>query len=524
MKLRTKLATAFCVMVVLVALLGGLMIDQLTRIHANTEDLATNWMPSIEVLGNLRAKLNEIRRTEADLVIAGDARQFDAFAKRIELMRGELMKLQGIYEPMITPGAERAGYERYTQDENAYFAQLARVLQAARAGEDSGAQVRTLYGRESNAAFSALLGEVHTLVTINSKGGAAAYAASQSTFAQARLLTFSVVLVSIAVAALLAYLIVRTVARQLGGEPQQAAELARHIAAGRLGTPVDLARNDSTSMMTQLKKMQDSLALVVTGVRQSAESVATASSQIAQGTQDLSQRTEEQAVALEQTASSMEELSSTVRLNADNAREASALALGASEIAAKGGQVVTDVIETMKEINGSSRRITEIIGVIDGIAFQTNILSLNAAVEAARAGEQGRGFAVVATEVRSLAQRSADAAREIKALINASVDCVERGSVLVDEAGKTMGEVVRSIQGVTHVMSEISQASIEQHAGVTQIGEAVNRMDETTQRNAALVEQSAAAADSLMQQAQQMLQAMAVFQLGHVEACEACEA
>jgi len=310
-------------------------------------------------------------------------------------------------------------------------------------------------------------------------------------------------------------LIMRSVNRQLGGEPAEAAKLAGHIAAGRLGTPVALAAGDTNSMMAQMKKMQESLARVVSGVRENAEGVATASAQIAQGTQDLSQRTEEQAAALQQTAASMEELGSTARQNSDNARQASALAAGAADVAVQGGEVVARAVETMKQISDSSRRITEIIDVIDGIAFQTNILSLNAAVEAARAGDQGRGFSVVASEVRGLAQRSAEAAREIKSLIAVSVDCVERGSALVDQAGATMVEVVNSIKGVTTVVAEISAASIEQDAGVAQVGQAVGQMDQTTQSNSALVEESAAAADSLKQQAHQLAEAVAVFELAH---------
>ena len=266
-------------------------------------------------------------------------------------------------------------------------------------------------------------------------------------------------------------------------------------------------------LLASLASMQTHLAKVVGSIRTSADAVATASTQIAQGNNDLSQRTEEQASSLQQTASSMEELGTTVRLNADNARQADQLAQGASSVAGRGGEVVSQVVGTMKEINDSSRRIADIIGVIDGIAFQTNILALNAAVEAARAGEQGRGFAVVAGEVRSLAQRSAEAAREIKSLITASVERVERGTSLADQAGATMQEIVQSIQRVTDIVGEITTASIEQSQGVQQVGQAVSQMDQATQHNAALVEESAAAADSLKQQAHNLVQAVAAFRL-----------
>ena len=253
-------------------------------------------------------------------------------------------------------------------------------------------------------------------------------------------------------------------------------------------------------------------------VQRSSASIEVASAEIASGNQDLSQRTEEQASALEETAASMEQLGSTVRQNADNARQANQLAMGASTVAVKGGEVVGQVVETMKGINDASKKISDIIGVIDGIAFQTNILALNAAVEAARAGEQGRGFAVVASEVRSLAQRSAQAAKEIKGLISTSVERVEQGTTLVDQAGVTMTEIVTAIKRVTDIMGEISSASTEQSAGVAQVGEAVTQMDQATQQNAALVEESAAAAESLKLQAQQLVQVVALFQLSHGDA------
>ena len=298
--------------------------------------------------------------------------------------------------------------------------------------------------------------------------------------------------------------------------------VAEAIAAGDLTSQVRVAGNDEIAqLMKALGAMQDSLGHVVGDVRSNSESVATASSQISQGANDLSARTEEQASALQQAAASMDQLGSTVRQNAENALSANQLALGASTVARKGGDVVGEVVETMKGINESSRRIVDIIGVIDGIAFQTNILALNAAVEAARAGEQGRGFAVVASEVRSLAQRSAEAAKEIKSLISASVTRVQHGTQLVDRAGETMTEIVNSIARVTDIMGEISAASTEQSTGVSQIGEAISQMDQATQQNAALVEESAAAAESLKDQAQQLVQAVAVFKLeGRAEAAD----
>jgi len=305
-------------------------------------------------------------------------------------------------------------------------------------------------------------------------------------------------------------------ARSLRRRLVVAQEVAERVRDGNLAMAIrDDARDELSPLLATLRDMQTALAGVVGSVRQNADGVATASAQIAQGNHDLSSRTEQQASALEETAASMEELSSTVRQNADNARQGNQLAQNASSVAMRGGEVVGQVVDTMKGINDASRRIADIIGVIDGIAFQTNILALNAAVEAARAGEQGRGFAVVASEVRSLAGRSAEAAKEIKGLISDSVQRVEQGTALVDQAGATMTEVVTAIRRVTDIMGEISAASTEQSQGVAQVGEAVTQMDQATQQNAALVEQSAAAAESLKAQARQLVQAVAVFRLAH---------
>ena len=306
----------------------------------------------------------------------------------------------------------------------------------------------------------------------------------------------------------------RWIANRLGAEPHVVVATVRDVAQGNLALAIVNQSRDPHSVMAELQGMVASFSQSVTQVRSSAESVASASAQIAQGNNDLSQRTEQQASSLQETAASMDQLSATVSQNADNAREANQLAASASVVAQKGGEVVGQVVNTMNEINASSKKISDIIGVIDGIAFQTNILALNAAVEAARAGEQGRGFAVVAAEVRSLAGRSADAAKEIKALIGASVGRVEHGSVLVNQAGSTMAEVVASIRRVTDIVREISAASVEQSTGVTQVGTAITHMDQATQQNAALVEESAAAADSLKTQANQLVEAVAVFKLG----------
>ncbi|MEA9389683.1 methyl-accepting chemotaxis protein [Acerihabitans sp. TG2] len=303
----------------------------------------------------------------------------------------------------------------------------------------------------------------------------------------------------------------RGILRQLGGEPTVAADAVNAMAGGELNRIIHLNPNDSTSLLAQLKNMQSALSSLVKNVRSNAENVATASAEISLGTDDLSQRTEEQASALQQTSATMEELTSTVTNNAENAQQANTLAHSTLNLAEEGGKLVEDVILCMQGISGSSKRIAEIISVIDGIAFQTNILALNAAVEAARAGEQGRGFAVVATEVRSLAQRSAGAAKEIHKLITTSVSQVTDGAGLVDKTGDMMTNIVNAIKQVSQIVNEISAASVEQRNGIAEVGKAISQMDQVTQQNAALVEESAAASESLKEQASSLVKTVDVF-------------
>ncbi|MFW6166315.1 MAG: methyl-accepting chemotaxis protein [Ralstonia sp.] len=332
-------------------------------------------------------------------------------------------------------------------------------------------------------------------------------------------LTWLLVLAGLALAISLiaAMLITRGLLRQLGGEPGDVAAIAGEIAHGNLTVAVAARDDNPASVMMAMRTMRDALAKIAGQVRASTDTIATASDQIATGNFDLSTRTQEQASALEECAASMEQLNATVKQNADNARQANTLASAAAGVATQGGSVVAQVVDTMGAINEASKKVVDIIGVIDSIAFQTNILALNAAVEAARAGEQGRGFAVVASEVRSLAQRSAAAAKEIKALINDSVDRVDAGNALVEQAGSTMHDVVTSIKRVTDIMSEILGASEEQAGGIDQIHHAIAQMDEVTQQNAALVEEAAAAAESMREQAGQLVQVVSVFKLadGH---------
>jgi methyl-accepting chemotaxis protein len=339
------------------------------------------------------------------------------------------------------------------------------------------------------------------------------YLHAVSRFETIRLISALAMALGLAGAAAACWLLVRGINAQLGAEPAEVLAITSAIARNDLTTPIAVRRGAGHSVMAGMASMQQALVQVVGQVRSSSESIATSSAQIASGNQDLSQRTEQQSSNLQQTAAAMEQLTTTVKQNSDTARQANQLATSASAAAVAGGEVVGQVVATMEEIATSSRKIADIIGVIDGIAFQTNILALNAAVEAARAGEQGRGFAVVAAEVRSLAQRSAGAAKEIKNLISASVDKVEVGTQLVDNAGKSMDNIVAQVKRVTDLIAEISAASTEQTQGIGQVGDAVAQLDQTTQQNAALVEQSAAAAESMRQQAATLAQAMAGFKL-----------
>jgi methyl-accepting chemotaxis protein len=400
---------------------------------------------------------------------------------------------------------------QYDKAWSAYLGFQAKVLKLGR--EKQQGDAADIADGASSMAFDEILGSLNELLGHSQAGAQAAARSAADVYSRSLSFTAAMLALAIVSGLLLALAITRSLLRRLGGEPSSAVAVAKAVAEGDLTTPIAVKPGDHDSLMAWLQTMQLSLGRAVTQVRQGSDQVATASAQIAQGNQDLSSRTEQQASALQQTAATMDELGTTVRNNADNAREASHLAQNASKVAVQGGAVVGEVVQTMKGINESSRKIADIIGTIDGIAFQTNILALNAAVEAARAGEQGRGFAVVAAEVRSLAQRSADAAKQIKGLITASVERVEHGSALVDRAGQTMTEVVGAIERVTHIVAEISAASGEQSNGVGQVGQAVAQMDRSTQQNAALVEESAAAAESLRQQATQLVQAVAVFKL-----------
>ena len=403
---------------------------------------------------------------------------------------------------------EAALAEEYMASVREYVESRDRTMQMASNGDFEGALDNAL--NDAGPKFNVLHKHLFDLIELQGRVASEVYAEAQSDFESIFMLTSIAVALGVILAIVIGFILIRAIV----GPLNEAIGVANAVAAGDLTSRIEpTSTNETGKLLQALKQMNDNLVDLVGKVRSGTDSITTASGEIASGNADLSQRTEQQASSLEETSSSMEELTATVKQNADNARQANQLAAGASEVAVKGGAVVGQVVETMSSINESSKKIIDIISVIDGIAFQTNILALNAAVEAARAGEQGRGFAVVATEVRTLAQRSAAAAKDIKELIGDSVHKVEDGTRLVDEAGSTMDEIVNSVKRVTDIMAEISAASQEQSSGIEQVNVAITQMDNVTQQNAALVEQASAAAESMQDQAQSLTQAVTVFKL-----------
>jgi methyl-accepting chemotaxis protein len=443
---------------------------------------------------------------------SGNDPAVDAYFKPlIANTSARISEIQKALEAEITSESGKALLVEIAGKRSEYIAVRKTYFDTLKAGDTAGAD--QILEKGLKTAADAYSGKQQELLDLQESLVSKAVEASDATVKGQIVMVIALAVTAILLAIVLAWRITRSVTQPL----VEAVEISRDVAKGNLTRDIRTSRTDELGdLIRALSEMQASLVQTVTQVRSATDSINTASAEIASGNQDLSSRTEQAASNLEETAASMEQLTSTVRQSADSARQANQLAASASEIATRGGQVVGQVVTTMEEINHSSKKISDIIGVIDGIAFQTNILALNAAVEAARAGEQGRGFAVVAGEVRNLAQRSAEAAKEIKGLIGSSVDRVETGSRLVAEAGQTMNEIVGSVQRVSDIIGEITAASGEQSDGIGQVNVAVNQLDQMTQQNAALVEESAAAAESLKDQASRLAQVVQVFRLSAV--------
>ncbi|MES2185016.1 MAG: methyl-accepting chemotaxis protein [Pseudomonadota bacterium] len=508
LKIGPRLGLAFGAVLCLVALSVGVGVWRLTALAEVAREMATTDIDRLRVAEAWRQSIDiNWVRTRAAILDADPAHVAQWQADMNQNTVNSEKARAGMLAEVQRTAEGKALIDKINAAREAYREPRAALMKRKTAGEDiSGALESQL--KPLADAYSAAIGELEARQKKEYEDSLDDAAINAL---QGERIQIGVGIAALLLGGFLSLILTRSVV----GPLHQATASARRIAGGDLTESfVAEGRDEAAELLIALHEMQVNLGRVVSGVRSNAESVATSSAQIAAGNNDLSARTEQQASALEETAASMEELGSTVRQNADNAKQANQLAQGATTVAVKGGEVVAQVVDTMKGINDSSQKISDIISTIDSIAFQTNILALNAAVEAARAGEEGRGFAVVASEVRSLARRSADAAKEIKTLIGASVERVAQGTALVDEAGTTMQEVVASIRRVTDIMGEISAASSEQSAGVAQVGEAVTQMDQATQQNAALVEQSAAAATGLRTQADALVQAVAVFKLG----------
>jgi methyl-accepting chemotaxis protein len=511
-----QLFGAFASILVLTAALGATALVGLKSVDGEAIALSQKWLKGVGALSDARALAVEFREFEIKHSRTADSSYHAEYEDKMKEAGKSLQALFAGYDGRVAGADETALNDKLKTAWAAYLQANQKVIKLGR--DKQQVDAADIADGLSSMAFDEVVTSLNGLIQFNYDGGEASAEHVTTVYDQARFAVMGLLGLSLVIGLALALVITRNMLRQLGGEPRTAVSIARAVAEGDLTTPIRLKSGDTDSLLAWLLAMQQGLSKAVTDVRRSSDYVSHASGEIASGNQDLSARTEQQASELQQTAATMEQLGTTVRHNADNARQASQLAQSASSVAVQGGEVVGRVVQTMKGINESSRKIGDIIGVIDGIAFQTNILALNAAVEAARAGEQGRGFAVVAGEVRNLAQRSAEAAKEIKGLIGASVERVEQGSALVDQAGTTMQEVVASIRRVSDIVGEISAASSEQSSGVAQVGQAITRMDQGTQQNAALVEQSAAAADSLKQQALQLVESVAVFKTGVVRA------
>jgi methyl-accepting chemotaxis protein len=503
-----RLSLGFGLLMLLMVAMAGVGISQLAHLNKQMKDVLLDKYPKTVMAGDIIDQLNLVARSVRNVLLLKDPKQIQSENDRIVGAEKAIQKqLEQLDQQLVDPQSRKLLAQLLIAQKN-YLEKRDKVLALVATGSKEVAI--DLLISDVRPVQSAYMGAVEQLITQQHAMMQASGDAVEQTYGHASNLLLGMAITGLLLACAIAYAITRSITVPLN----RAVAVAQTVAAGDLTSVIDASGKDETALLLDaLKTMNDNLQGIVHQVRQGTDTIATASTEIANGNLDLSSRTEQQAGSLEETASAMEELTSTVKQNADNARQANQLAVSASDIARHGGDVVGQVVNTMESINASSKKIVDIISVIDGIAFQTNILALNAAVEAARAGEQGRGFAVVASEVRALAQRSATAAKEIKLLINDSVEKVGNGSKLVEQAGVTMDQVVSSVKRVTDIVSEISAAGREQSNGIEQINQAIVAMDQTTQQNAALVEQAAAAAQSLQDQASGLARVVGIFKL-----------
>ena len=516
MKVGTRLGFGFAWVVVLLMVVAAIGLYNMSQMQQRFINVVAVSNPETRLLHDMIATVSERSISLRNLMLQGgaeDVEQEIAYIKsQTQKYQAAQQKLQTMFDAETVTTAEekamlpkvkaQADIAHKLMDQALEFGQRRETYELAQFLKEQYLPVQKQWQAQLNA-----------MVVLEDDINTVAANESVKAYFEARLLLAVGSGIGLLTAIAAAILITRSLLKKLGGEPDYAVEIAGQIANGDLAVQIDTKAGDQDSLLAAMKAMRDKLAALVMQVRAGSEAISSASTQIARGNLDLSGRTEQQAGSLEETASSMEQLNSTVKQNAEHALEANRLAVAASDVALQGGTMVSKVVATMESINASSQKVVDIISVIDSIAFQTNILALNAAVEAARAGEQGRGFAVVASEVRGLAQRSASAAKEIKVLIGDSVDKVEIGSKLVEQAGVTMNDIVSSISRVTDVMEEITSANSEQSSGIEQVNEAIIQIDDMTQQNAALVEEAAAAAQALQDQASQLATLVSVFKL-----------
>ncbi|HEY9109743.1 MAG TPA: methyl-accepting chemotaxis protein [Roseateles sp.] len=509
-RIGTRLGYGFAGVILLTLVIAAVGLSRIDAVNHSTEVIVHDRYAKIALAHVIENEVNKQARALRTALIASDPAVIKGELGKIEesggLIAGALDKLT----PIIHTNEGKAALRALQDARRDFRDREHHLLEMVKEGKNE--EGRSYLVNQLMKPQGTYLAAIEDFAETQAKGMEHFAVEAAETARNARLVVMVLAALATLMSVTAGVILTRSIVRPIG----QAVRIAQAVASGDLSTHFDNTSRDETGqLLAALKAMNEGLVNIVSTVRASSESIATGSAQIATGNADLSQRTEEQASNLQQTAASMEELNATVKNNADTARQASQLAQGASAVATKGGEVVGQVVATMEGITQSSKKIVDIISVIDGIAFQTNILALNAAVEAARAGEQGRGFAVVASEVRSLAQRSAVAAREIKTLIGDSVDRVEAGTRLVADAGSTMDDIVEQVRKVADLIAEISSATVEQTSGIGQVSDAVVQLDQVTQQNAALVEESAAAAESLKQQAQRMVEAVSVFRLGH---------